>query len=74
MAITRDSIRILETPPPNKGGRPRVPEPRIPISARITPSEYDAITRAANERGVSLSEYVRLAVRRTLPRPGTPHT
>ncbi len=61
-------MQLLE-PTRNRGGRPRVAEPRIPVSTRVTPNEFDALCRAATANNVSVSELLRIAVKRLLPRP-----
>jgi hypothetical protein len=45
-----------------RGGRPRLADPRIPISARVTAAEYDQIASAARARGVSVSALVRAMI------------
>jgi len=58
---------VLDVGP--RRGRPRLPEPRIAISSRVAPADYDKLVAAANARGVSVSAYVRVtllgALRRT---------
>ena len=64
--ITRASLHVFGAAPaaaPNRGGRPKVAEPRIPISTRISAREYDAIVVAARARGVTVAAYVRATLR-----------
>jgi hypothetical protein len=70
VAVTRDSIAIFSAP--NRGGRPRVAEARIPISSRVTPQDYDRIASAAARQGISVAAFVRAIVRRAVapPKPG----
>jgi predicted HicB family RNase H-like nuclease len=68
--ITKDSITWLgaaESTP--KRGRPRVQEPRAPVSIRLAPREHDRVIAAANTHGVSVSEFMRAAVLRALGPP-----
>lgn len=68
--ITRASLHIFGgTPAPNRGGRPKAPEPRIPISTRISAQEYDAIARAARARGVTVAAFVRATLRTAIRSP-----
>jgi hypothetical protein len=68
--ITRDSIHVLDAnATPNRGGRPKVPEPRVPVSSRVTPAEYDRLATAARARGVSVAAFVRATLRAALRRP-----
>lgn len=61
-------LTILE---PNRGGRPRAPRPHdAPVSSRLPAAEYDTLVAAANARGVSVSAYVRAAIRAGLRAPG----
>jgi len=68
--ITKDSISLfgadIRTPP---RGRPRVAEPRVPVSIRLAASEHDRVIAAANTHGVSVSEFMRSAVLRALRPP-----
>jgi hypothetical protein len=68
VAVTRDSLVIL----PNRGGRPKVAEPGVSISTRISPRHYDVIASAAAREGVTVAAFVRGILRRavTPPRPG----
>ena len=70
--ITRASLHVFggtTTEAPKRGGRPKVAEPQIPISTRITPREYDAIARAARAHGVSVSAFVRATIRSAIRLP-----
>jgi hypothetical protein len=68
--ITRDSIHTLDTAPrPRPRGRPRAVAPLSPVSIRFADAEHDRLIVAATARGLSVSAYVRLAVRVTLARP-----
>lgn len=65
--ITRESIHVIGGPPePNRGGRPKVPEPRVPVSSRVTAAEYDRLAQAARARGVSVAAFVRSTLRDAL--------
>jgi hypothetical protein len=64
--ITRASLHVFGGGPAsttNRGGRPKVTEPRIPISTRISTREYDAIAAAARARGVTVAAFVRATLR-----------
>ena len=52
MTITRESLHVFgeAAATPNRGGRPKVAEPRVPVSSRVTAAEYDRIAAAARER------------------------
>ena len=68
--ITRDSLHVFGAPAAtSRGGRPRVAEPRVPVSSRVTAAEYDAIATAARARGLSVSGFVRAACRASLRAP-----
>jgi hypothetical protein len=70
MTISRDSLTFFgEGPRVNRGGRPKVPEPRVPVSSRVTPAEYDRIAQAARAQGVSVAAFVRAACRSALRPP-----
>jgi len=67
--ITRDSMHVLDpVGTPNRGGRPKVAEPRVPISSRVTAGEYERVAKAAAARGVSVAAFVRATLRAVLPR------
>ena len=68
--ITRDSIHVLgvEASAPNLGGRPKVPEPGVPVSSWVTPTDYDQLAKAARARGISISAFVRATLRAALRR------
>lgn len=44
--------------PPNRGGRPRSPEPTVPASTRLPVSEYDRLARLALKEDRSLSSLI----------------
>lgn len=70
--ITRDSMHIFggaEASAPNRGGRPKVPEPRVPVSSRVTPADYDRLAEAARRRGVSVAAFIRATLRSALRPP-----
>ena len=49
-----------ETPPAKpKGGRPRVPEPGVPVGTWLPPRDYDKIAKAAKAHDVTISALVR---------------
>jgi hypothetical protein len=51
---------MIET---NKGGRPMLPKKEKRgkfISTRLSPPEYDEITRAVRESGISKTKWVRM--------------
>jgi len=49
-----------EPPPkPSKGGRPRVPEPGVPVGTWLPPRDYDKIALAAKAQDVTISALVR---------------
>jgi len=68
--ITRDSITLfgadIVTP---KRGRPRVAEPMAPISVRFKPSDHDQIIKAALDRGMSVTAFMRAVVLSAVRRP-----
>ena len=66
--ITRDSLTFFgaSVRTPNRGGRPKVAEPRVPVSSRVTAAEYDRIAAAARARGVTVAAFVRAACRSAL--------
>jgi uncharacterized protein (DUF1778 family) len=70
VTVTKDSISLfgadLRTPP---RGRPRVAEPMAPISVRFKASEHDQIIKAALERGMSVTGFMRAAVLQAVRRP-----
>lgn len=68
--ITRDSMHVLDAAgrTPNRAGRPKVAEPRVPVSSRVTPAEYDRLAQAARARGVSVAAFVRATLRAALRR------
>lgn len=67
MTITRDSLTFFGGPStPNRGGRPKVAEPRVPVSSRVTAAEYDRIAAAARAQGVTIAAFVRAACRSAL--------
>ncbi len=51
---------------PSRRGRPRGPEPRSPVTAHFGATEHDRIITAARDRGLTVAEFVRAAVRRAL--------
>jgi predicted HicB family RNase H-like nuclease len=57
------------TAAPNRGGRPKVAEPGVPISTRISPRDYDAIATAAAREGVSVAAFVRATLRSAIRPP-----
>ena len=62
--ISRSSLHVFGGPPaPNRGGRPKVAEPRIPVSSRVTAAEYDRIAAAARAQGLTVAAFVRAACR-----------
>jgi hypothetical protein len=63
----RHSLTMLGAESPRRG-RPRGPEPRSPVTAHFGATEHDRIIAAASERGLTVAEFVRSAVRRALPR------
>jgi hypothetical protein len=72
--ITRASLHVFASAEPaaaapNRGGRPKVAEPRIPVSSRVTAAEYDRIAAAARARGVSVAAFVRAACRSAIRPP-----
>jgi hypothetical protein len=64
---TRASLSIFGGDAPRRG-RPRGPEERLGVSARFGSAEHDRIIEAARDRGLTVAEFVRSAVRRALPR------
>jgi hypothetical protein len=71
--ITRDSIHVIHLDAgraPNRGGRPKVAAPRVPVSSRVTAAEYDRLAQAARARGVSVAAFVRATLRAALRPPG----
>jgi len=46
-------------PEPNKGGRPRVPDPGVRVSAWIPGSQYDQLVKLAQHRRESVSALVK---------------
>ena len=52
--------------PKNKGGRPRVVERGVIVSAWLPSSDYDKIIQIANKHDVSVSKLVRVWVRQQL--------
>ena len=46
-----------------KGGRPRVPEPGVPVSTWLPPRDYDKIAKAAKVQDVTISALVRTWLR-----------
>jgi hypothetical protein len=67
--ITRDSMYVLDATAgraPKRGGRPKVEAPRVPVSSRVTPAEYDRLAQAARARGVSVAAFVRATLRAAL--------
>lgn len=71
--ITRASLHVFGGTPTNAtrrgAGRPKVAEPQIPISTRISEREYDAIARAARAQGVSVAAFVRATIRSAIRPP-----
>jgi hypothetical protein len=59
---------MADEPPPAKrrGGRPRVPEPGVPVSTWLRASDYDQIIKTANAHDVSISQLVRAVIRSQL--------
>jgi hypothetical protein len=51
---------------PPRRGRPRGPEPRSPVTAHFGATEHDRIIAEARDRGLTVAEFVRAAVRRAL--------
>jgi len=49
--------------PKSKGGRPRVPEPGVPVSTWLPPADYDKIIKAAKAQEMTVSALVRTWVR-----------
>lgn len=67
--ISRDSMFILDASAPAKsrrGGRPKIAEPRIPVSSRVTAADYDRIAAAARAQGVTVAAFVRATLRSAL--------
>ena len=66
--ITRASLHVFGGAQAgrNRGGRPKVAEPRVPVSSRVTAAEYDRIAAAARAQGVSVAAFVRAACRASL--------
>ena len=54
--ITPNSLRILA---PRKGGRPRSPDPMVPVMARIPERQYDRLIAIAAKSEQSVSSVVR---------------
>lgn len=52
--ITEASLMVVGAP--NRRGRPRVAERKVPVTTYLPPAYYDRITRAANARGEHVSE------------------
>jgi hypothetical protein len=65
MSISRDSLTFFGGPERPRG-RPRVAEPRVPVSSRVTAAEYDRIVEAARARGVTVAAFVRAACRNAI--------
>jgi hypothetical protein len=53
--------------PKSVGGRPKSPEPLVPISARLKPTEYEKLCRLAHKRDENLSALVRSLLILRLP-------
>jgi hypothetical protein len=49
--------------PAKKGGRPRVAEPGVSVSAWLRPADYDKIAKAAKAHDVTISALVRSLLR-----------
>lgn len=66
--ITRDSLTFFGATATGakRGGRPKVAEPRVPVSSRVTAADYDRIAQAARAQGVSVAAFVRAACRSAL--------
>jgi len=65
----RVTITVLGNTP--RRGRPRiVPEPSVPVSSRMTTTDYDRLVAAANRRGVSVAAFVRYTLVSALRKPG----
>ena len=50
-------------PPKPKGGRPRAPEPGVPVATWMTTAEYDKLIKAANAHETTVSSLVRTWLR-----------
>jgi hypothetical protein len=44
---------------PSKGGRPRVPEPGVPVATWLRPSDYDKLIKTANAHETTVSSLMR---------------
>jgi hypothetical protein len=61
----RESLVFLDAP---RRGRPRGLEPKSPVTAHFGAAEHDRIIAEARDRGMTVAEFVRTAIRRALPR------
>lgn len=53
-------------PPKSKGGRPRVADPGVPVATWLRPADYDRLIQTANAHDISVSQLVRLWLKRQL--------
>lgn len=60
-------MKTVTDPPKSVGGRPKSPEPLVPVTAWVRPSEYDKLCRLADKRDEKLSAIVRSLLILRLP-------
>lgn len=61
--VTISSLMILDR---RKRGRPRADEPRSTVSTWLPASDHDLIVKMANQREMSISEFVGDVLRREI--------
>jgi len=49
---------MSDEPAKSRGGRPRLEQPKVTMSARVLAEHYDRLVRQANARNESVSKYV----------------